>query len=159
MPQTNAERRQKYREKSPEKFAEIHKNNVYNFRAKNPEKSKEIQARSRAKHREKRKLESSDRYHNKEGWLKSKCRRFGLTQEQYWEMLASQGNGCAVCSRPESFVDPKSGRTRRLAIDHCHTSGRVRGILCSRCNLTLGLFEDNPDTIRRLAEYAAKGAT
>jgi hypothetical protein len=55
--------------------------------------------------------------------------------------------GCAVCGVKQS----KNGK--RLSIDHCHSSNKVRGALCSGCNLALGSLEEDPDRARRLAVY------
>ena len=75
--------------------------------------------------------------------------RYGITEEQYEAMLAAQGGGCAICTA--LFGDTVS--TRRLAVDHCHTSGRVRALLCTRCNRALGQYE----VIREQAdEYLAR---
>lgn len=59
---------------------------------------------------------------------------YGITPEQYTQMLADQGGGCAICGREAWGVRP-------LAVDHCHESGRVRAILCMTCNRMLGSYE------------------
>lgn len=73
---------------------------------------------------------------------------FGLTIEQYDEMLAAQGGLCAVCGQP-----PQSKARRPLHIDHCHNTGRVRGLLCRSCNVGLGHFADSPERLRAAAAY------
>ncbi len=73
-------------------------------------------------------------------------RRFGLTLEQYDEMLRSQGGGCALCGRA-----PREGKA--LHVDHDHETGRVRGLLCFTCNNALGDFEDDPVRLREAARY------
>lgn len=60
-------------------------------------------------------------------------RDFGITVEQYAEMLASQDGVCAICQKPPTRVP--------LAVDHDHQTGRVRGLLCTACNLGLGIYE------------------
>lgn len=60
-------------------------------------------------------------------------RQYGLTEASYAAMLAAQGGVCAICREPQDF--------RALAVDHCHTTGRVRALLCCDCNLRLGWFE------------------
>ena len=72
-------------------------------------------------------------------------RRFGLTAEQYQGMLEAQGGVCAICKRK----DPK----KRLSVDHCHKSGKIRALLCSTCNLVLGKFLDDPNLFTAAAEY------
>lgn len=76
-------------------------------------------------------------------------RTYGITEEWYQETLAAQGGGCATCGRtPEQ-------EGKRLAVDHCHTTHVVRGILCEHCNRALGLVMDCPVRLRALAEYVA----
>ncbi len=70
-------------------------------------------------------------------------RNYGITEAQYEEMLVAQGGVCAICFRPETVTDPRTGKARRLAVDHDHISKRVRGLLCYRCNTTIGAFEDD----------------
>ena len=80
--------------------------------------------------------------------------KYGLTPEQFQDLLDAQGGGCAICTA--------SPRLRRMTVDHCHRTGEVRGILCHPCNSALGLFEDNPDRLREAAEYldrSLSGAT
>jgi Recombination endonuclease VII len=72
--------------------------------------------------------------------------RHGLTEEQYNDLLAYQDNKCAICLRP-----PKE--KRRMAVDHCHSSDRVRGILCQYCNLALGQMQDDTTRLRRAIDY------
>lgn len=68
-------------------------------------------------------------------------RTFGLTLEQWSEMLIAQGGRCPVCQDP---LDPRGQRTHT---DHCHRTGRVRGILCYFCNHLVGVFEKRPNTV------------
>jgi len=71
-------------------------------------------------------------------------RKYGITPSQYNAMLAAQGGVCAICrDRP----------AKRLCVDHCHVSGKVRGLLCAKHNKALGLFGDNVTLLRLAAEY------
>ena len=72
--------------------------------------------------------------------------RYGLTVEQWNEMFEAQGGGCAICG------DAPTGRNR-LAVDHSHATGDVRGLLCFRCNTLLGKFRDDPSLLRRAIAY------
>ena len=74
-------------------------------------------------------------------------RRYGISLEQYDEMLAAQGGTC-VCGRT-----PESCPHGVLHVDHDHKTNRVRGLLCPSCNRVLGLVQDRPDLLRALAEY------
>lgn len=71
-------------------------------------------------------------------------RAYGLTPEAYDALLEAQDGACAGCHWPFE-VTPH--------VDHCHASGRVRGLLCKPCNTVLGMANDNTDTLRRLAAY------
>lgn len=73
---------------------------------------------------------------------------YGIGRAKYEAQLAAQDNGCAICG---ATTDPIPGRS--LPVDHCHTTGALRGILCSSCNHGLGKFFDNPDLLRAAADY------
>jgi Recombination endonuclease VII len=76
---------------------------------------------------------------------------YGLTVEQYQEMVRQQNGVCAICGRP-----PKGGKkTKRLSVDHCHKTGRIRGLLCTRCNIALGHVESS--LLPQMLAYLAKG--
>lgn len=84
-------------------------------------------------------------------WLAKTLKRLGLTRAQHEEMSRAQEDVCAGCLRPERRI--QLGKTTPLCIDHCHQTGAVRGLLCHGCNSALGYVQDDPATLRRLAEY------
>jgi hypothetical protein len=73
--------------------------------------------------------------------------RYGLTRSEYSDLLDGQDGGCAVCHKTP---DPDK---RAMPVDHCHKTGKVRGILCHNCNTAAGLLGDSPGTARQLAAY------
>jgi hypothetical protein len=77
-------------------------------------------------------------------------RQYGISSAERDAMLQEQGGACAVCKTKEP---DGNGRWR---VDHCHVSGKVRGILCSSCNLALGLMKDNIASFRRAIIYLNK---
>lgn len=80
--------------------------------------------------------------------------KYGLSIEDYTSMLAEQDGTCAICRQPESSAARKdTGQVRRLAVDHDHETGAVRGLLCSSCNSTLGNAKENPKRLRGCADY------
>jgi len=79
---------------------------------------------------------------------------YGISLEQYEKMFADPH--CRICGS-EGFVISRNGKAK-LAVDHNHLTGEVRGLLCHNCNRALGLFGDNPDIIRKAVEYL-EGAT
>jgi len=79
--------------------------------------------------------------------------RYGITLEQYSLMLENQNNVCAICKSKEIAKDNRSGNTRRLAVDHCHNSRKVRGLLCTSCNTALGSAKDNIEILKNMIAY------
>ena len=71
--------------------------------------------------------------------------RYGMTPEDFAEMVEMQGGRCAICES-----------TSTLQVDHSHSHGRRRGLLCGNCNRGLGLFKDDPDHLERAAAYLRK---
>jgi hypothetical protein len=84
---------------------------------------------------------------SREGYLK---RTFGITQAEYDAMLAAQGGGCAICGRT-----PREGKS--LHVDHDHETGRIRGLLCFRCNGGLGQFAEDEDRLVAATAYLGRG--
>jgi hypothetical protein len=76
-------------------------------------------------------------------------RAFGLTVADYDAMLAAQNGACAICQS----ADPKVDKFRYFCVDHCHTTNKVRGLLCNSCNTAIGHLDDNPDRMLRAANY------
>lgn len=76
---------------------------------------------------------------------------FGITLEQYNEMFERQGGVCAICKKPETWL--YRDKVRALAVDHDHETGRVRGLLCGNCNRAIGQMLDDPERLRRAADY------
>jgi Recombination endonuclease VII len=72
--------------------------------------------------------------------------KFDITEEQYDEMLAAQNRKCALCDRTDS-------PTKRLAVDHNHTTGKVRALLCDRCNRGIGFLDEDTTRLRAAANY------
>lgn len=79
-------------------------------------------------------------------------RRYGMTLEQYDELFGRQNGECFICSQPET-VRSKNGKVKLLAVDHDHKTGIVRGLLCNRCNVILGLADDNIDLLKDIIDY------
>lgn len=82
-------------------------------------------------------------------WVLS--RRYGISLETFKTMLAAQDSTCAICK-----AAPEPGR--RLSVDHCHTTGLVRGLLCQRCNTAVGMAQDRPELLRQMADYVEKSS-
>ena len=77
-------------------------------------------------------------------------RQYGITLEQYNEMLIDQDYKCAICGNEDEVEG------RKLAIDHCHKTKKVRGLLCGKCNRGLGLFYDDLELLQNAISYLAR---
>jgi RNase P subunit RPR2 len=106
-------------------------------RRKNLERHHEVQRAWRRRNVDKRQLYD----------LRQIAARYGIDEHQYFAMIESQSGACTICGTKQE------GDGKRLSIDHDHRLGRVRGLLCSNCNLGIGYFYDNPTLLRRAAEY------
>ncbi len=74
--------------------------------------------------------------------------KYGITEEIYEKLLSGQGGVCAICQRHQRY--------KRLAVDHCHKTGQVRGLLCENCNRGIGRFFDSSLRLRNAADYIDK---
>lgn len=82
--------------------------------------------------------------------LKVTLRTWGLTEEQYVALFEAQGHKCAICGAERREL-------RNLAIDHCHKTGLIRGLLCPDCNMGMGQFGDDPALLESAATYLRNG--
>ena len=84
--------------------------------------------------------------------LHSKLRAHGVSPEQYAEMVNLQNNLCSICNSPETRTR-KDGSLCPLSIDHCHKTNRIRKLLCRRCNVAIGLFNDDIEWMEKALAY------
>lgn len=103
---------------------------IYNkeWQARNPEKARESWKKAELKSRNP---------------LRDRARKYGLTRAELVAMIESAEGKCQICDR----------ETERLAVDHCHNSRKVRGLLCLQCNTALGSFEDDLERMQKAVEY------
>lgn len=99
----------------------------------NPEKAKEHQQRYLEKTVDKRRSKQRERL-------------YGLQASRFDEMMEEQNNACALCLT--AFTEP-----RKIFVDHCHSVGNVRGLLCPSCNTALGLIKDDLGWLARAKKY------
>lgn len=71
--------------------------------------------------------------------------KFNLTPDEYFDLLEQQEGVCAICGKDELG--------RRLAVDHCHETKAVRGLLCRKCNMGIGLLGDDPEILQKALRY------
>ena len=103
---------------------EKHKKMTIEWAEKNPKRRKELTRKSELK------------------------RKYGISEEEYEAILESQGGCCAGCG-----TKTPTGKWGVFAVDHCHDTGVVRGLLCNECNRGIGLLKDDPHLLRILANY------
>lgn len=113
--------------------------------------------RSRIRHPEKHKAAVRRWYNNNKDYAKDRQRKYwlannyGLTEQDYQDMLTKQNGCCAICG-----VTEPTGKWKVFAVDHCHETGNVRELLCNECNRGMGLLRDSPDLLRKAAAYLEK---
>jgi hypothetical protein len=116
------------------------------YRKRNPEKVNAGKMQNYYDRHEESKARLRARYPKVRAWRL--IHHYGLTIEQYEEILRLQGGGCAICGQP-----PGEAKFQRMHVDHDHVSGDVRGILCGKCNVGLGSFCDSQKILLRAAKY------
>jgi hypothetical protein len=114
---------------------ECSRNKVKIWRKENPEKRK-IQQQKESK---------KDYAHNKH--LKH---NFNITRKEYLEMFTAQEGNCAICNKNQLDF------TKRLSVDHCHTTGKIRQLLCSSCNSVLGFAKEDSTILQNAINYIEK---
>ncbi len=80
-------------------------------------------------------------------------KRYGIDRKQYEETLKNQDYSCAICKLPNFNFDTRTGKNRKMAVDHCHETKKVRGILCFKCNMGLGSFKDDIFLLEKAIKY------
>ena len=128
---------------TPEEKAEKNRDRMRKYYAANPEKVREQQ----------RKYDEANSEKERERRIK---RKYGLTMAQYDSMVEAQNEVCAICHKPETTIDKRSGIVQRLSVDHDHSTGATRGLLCFACNTSIGKFNDSSKTLLKAAEYLKK---
>lgn len=79
-------------------------------------------------------------------------RNYGITFQDYMNMLEKQDHKCFLCSG-SGFIMNKEKHKLKLVVDHCHKTGKVRRLLCHNCNRGLGLFRDDPSVLLKAVDY------
>ncbi len=111
-------------------------------RINNPEKHKKIYA--------KKYWANPQKYRLKARKIQVK-RDYGITYEQYMIMLKKQNDMCSICGEKEIVVTERV--LNKLSIDHDHTTGQIRGLLCGNCNRAIGMFQENIDILASAISY------
>lgn len=80
--------------------------------------------------------------------------RYGITLDDYEELFKKQDCKCGICGTEENYSGHTGPRKEwSFSVDHCHITGRIRGLLCNDCNRALGLFKDNPEILKQAISW------
>lgn len=90
---------------------------------------------------------------NEEDYERKRILKYGISQEEYFELFWKQNGTCAICREKETAINSSNNKVQALAVDHCHETGKIRGLLCRRCNQGIGLLKHSPSLIRIAALY------
>ena len=140
MSKGNLEARKAYYLKNREKYREYNRK----WAIKNKVKRKEYHIKYHQENKEKR-----NAYTRKFNLKK----RFGITPEEYEKLLVGQKSVCLICSKIGTSKSKKGGKLYKLAVDHNHNTGKIRGLLCSKCNIGLGNFNDDVSLLEKAKQY------
>lgn len=146
----------RWREENPEKVKQNSRNwyndpstrkirlkNKRAYRQRHPER---VRAQVRAAWKKNKQKYAVKKF---ESWL---SKTYGLAVAEYQDFVRIQNGVCAICRR-EQLCNDKTKFRGRLFVDHCHTTGKVRGLLCFKCNVLLGCANDDGQILLRAAEY------
>lgn len=134
------EARRSYVKRNPERARQWRNNTYKRHREKFLAKAREYRKLNAEKIKARRAVDYLKR--RREYKFKSVLRLYGITRQQYDQLLLAQNGLCAVCvDRPATQVD------------HCHQTDKFRGLLCNNCNLGIGLFKENLEALTRAVEY------
>ncbi|KKM27158.1 hypothetical protein LCGC14_1577570 [marine sediment metagenome] len=117
------------------------------------EKAKESRRKASRKHNKtkagKETLKKAlQKYRSTDKYLNTKLQRaYGITLVQWQEMFEKQKGRCKICGKHQSELK------KTLSVDHCHSTGEVRALLCHQCNIALGFVNEDSDIVLRLLEY------
>lgn len=111
------------------------------------QKGKNINTCKKCRVDQKRERDRMDPYEHKRRTRNSNLKRkFGITLDDYEDMLFGQGGKCLICGEEQNG-------NKELSVDHDHRTGKIRGLLCSRCNTFVGYIESNPNLLSKVMNY------
>lgn len=77
--------------------------------------------------------------------------RYGISYEEYLKYVEADNTSCSICDK--QLVLHSSDTQETVCLDHCHATGKIRGVLCNRCNIAIGILGDNPEKFKRALTY------
>jgi len=138
-------------------YCRICRNKLHEFRRKkimeeNGERQEKIRAYDRKRYANGKKKQTKEQIRKASRNFSLKF-YYGITHEEYLEIYENQKGLCAICEKPETRKEKTTGKTKWLSVDHCHDTGRIRGLLCSKCNNAIGLLGDNYEGVKKALDY------
>jgi len=100
---------------------------------------------------ERYKIKDPERYERNR--FKGACKAKGITPDEYYKMYTEQEGKCKICKKHESEIINQVNHIRKLYIDHCHISGKIRGLICQKCNTGIAMFEDDIKSLQNAISY------
>lgn len=141
----NNENQKERQRDSTRKYAQSEKGKAARKNLRQTDKYKQMQAEWRSRGGSKAEYErNKDTYANRD-----LIKRYGITLDDYYHMLEEQNECCYICGKHES----NNSKNKKLAIDHNHTTGQIRKLLCHHCNSALGQVKENVDILKKMIEY------
>lgn len=136
------------------KYVEEHREKIRAYHKKYNELNKEKIRMYRVANRESARQKDNEHYQrtkerHREVWASKK---YGISVEGYRNLVQRHEGKCGLCGEPEISKD-KQGNVKRLAVDHRHKDGKVRGLLCQRCNQAIGLLREDLSLIKKVIKY------
>lgn len=86
-----------------------------------------------------------------------RAKTFGVSVDDYSKMLSEQEGKCAICGINHEEYQKVSHRNKKFAVDHCHTTGKIRGLLCDKCNRGIGFLQDSEQNLINAIKYLRLG--
>ena len=118
-----------------------------NWRQKNKRKCAEFTKKYRQKLKEKMSEKEWSDFHREINLMS----KFNISPEEYNIIFEEQYGLCAICGKKETAT--RLGKIKKLAIDHDHETGQIRGLLCQRCNMAIGLFDEDTNKLKNAIKY------
>lgn len=131
---------------------------IREWRSRNLEHARDLARGSQRRRAQQPLTKDKMREYNKRAQLKKK---YGMTPEQFEEMLREQNGRCSICSvevKANIAYAPGVSRATMACVDHCHTTGRIRSILCNKCNRGIGMFGDDTGLLEKAIAYLNRWA-
>lgn len=151
----NYESAKRHREKNRlnlnEKSREYRKNNLEKRRKRDREWKKKDYLNNKEKYMFRAKKFYLNNIDKRKNYRYKKL--YGITLDQYNEMFVKQNGLCKICKKEETAFHKGNGKIKDLAVDHCHFSGKIRGLLCGRCNCLIGYSLESIDVLQEAINH------